>query len=367
MRAWAAVLSGVWTGGIAALALVAAWRAAPLQVRGGADLMSGRLAQDFESHYDEQFPARTLGVNLWTALGYLLFGEGQAGVVVGADGWLFTHEEFRPYADAQERIRTHLELIAWAHEQLARRRVGLLVVLVPAKARIYPERLGGRRPARVHEELYGRAHGALRRAAIPAPDLRVALWECKRRVDVFLRTDTHWTPAGARCAARRVEAAVRAAGLAAPRPSAYRTRVETVAPVQGDLMRFLPLAPYFAGLLPPPDEVEIQRTQPADPAAAAGLLDETAPPGVVLVGTSYSADRRWNFVGALQQALGEDVASYADKGAGPFVPMLEYLRGPDLRRAPPRLAIWEIPERYLPIAEDLSPYDLPIALHRRTP
>jgi alginate O-acetyltransferase complex protein AlgJ len=70
-------------------------------------------------------------------------------------------------------------------------------------------------------------------------------------------------------------------------------------------------------------------------------------PDIVLIGTSYSANTRWNFPGYLKEALGEDIASYAREGAGPFRPMLAYLASEDFRREPPRLVIWEIPERAL--------------------
>jgi alginate O-acetyltransferase complex protein AlgJ len=82
-------------------------------------------------------------------------------------------------------------------------------------------------------------------------------------------------------------------------------------------------------------------------------------PRLALVGTSYSAQPSWNFHGALQEALGEDVGNYAKEGLGPFAPMFEYLRSKDFAQAPPRLVLWEIPERYLVTHQPLEEYQLP--------
>ncbi len=68
------------------------------------------------------------------------------------------------------------------------------------------------------------------------------------------------------------------------------------------------------------------------------------------MGTSYSADRRWNFDGALQESLDQEVLNLAQSGKGPFEPMLAYLEHPPEGPAAARL-IWEIPERYLPVPD----------------
>jgi len=350
-------LFAVFVLGVAAAALS---RIVPFHLPAGADWFDGKVAKAFESHYDERFPGRTLGTNIWAAIDYLLFDEGRPGVVVGRDDWLYTDEEFKTYPDAEASVATHLALIPWVRDELARHGTQLVVALVPSKARIYPEHIGARRPATLHDGLYDRARSALLDAGIAAPDLARALDACKRErasgPGVFLRTDTHWTPAGAQCAALALRAATPVAALPGhghSRAAAYRTRVERVAPHRGDLFSFLPLDPYFSALLPPAEEIEVRRTELASATDVDGLLGDAAAPQVVLVGTSYSADARWNLTGALQEALQGDVVNYAQVGKGPFEPMLDYLLNSDAVPAAPRLLVWEIPERYLPIAQDL--------------
>ena len=365
MKALTVWLSGSFAATILVLAVVAGWRAAPhdgAAVATDAGVWNGALTREFESHYDEVFPVRTLGISTWAAISYLLFREGKPGVVVGDDGWLYTAEEFALKPDAQAQLDAHLAQVAEVRERLAARGTALLVALVPAKARVYPEHLGGRRVPALHAGLYARALDTARAAGIPAPDLLAAMARCKAAGPVFLRTDTHWTPAGAQCAAATLAAASREAGLARTgAPVAFRTTQDAPAPHRGDLLKFLPLDPWFEGLLPPADALAAPRTEPVE---ATGLLDDAPAPEVVLVGTSYSANPLWNFPGALQQAFGEDVVSYATPAQGPFLPMLEYLGSADFAARPPRLVIWEVPERYLPMRD--GPADDPSAVPPKT-
>lgn len=354
MRPLTLLQSGLFAGLVLAVAAAAGSRAVPFDLPDHTDWMDGRLAKAFEAHYDDSFPAKTFGTNLWAAIDYLLFHEGRPGVVVGDQGWLYTGEEFQTYPGADTTVATHLSLIPWVRDELARQGTRLVVALVPAKARIYPEYLAGHRPAAVHEALYTRALGALRESGIVAPDLARALEDCKRVAPAFLRTDTHWTPTGARCAAQAVQAATPARYVARGRKGSYRTQVAAAQPYRGDLARYLPLDPYFRRLLPPPEPLAVPRTElAAASAGAAGLLGDASAPSIVLIGTSYSADERWNLGGALQEAFEQDVVNYAMKGKGPFEPMLDYLLNSRDLPSPPRLVIWELPERYLPMAQDL--------------
>ncbi|MEW6167549.1 MAG: alginate O-acetyltransferase, partial [Pseudomonadota bacterium] len=301
-------------------------------------------ARRFESHYDALFPAKTLGTNVWAAIQYTVFHEGRKGVIVGDDGWLYTLEEFRGWPDAEANLRTHLDIIADVDRLLTRQGTTLIVALVPAKARLYPEYRRGVETAPIHAELYARARRGLLDRGITTPDLLSALAECKAAGAVFLRTDTHWTPLGARCAAAELAATAERLGRMTTAPQPFVTEPGPAQAHRGDLMRFLPLAPYFESLLPPPDRIVPAQTFANGPT---DLLGDAPAPQAMLVGTSYSADPLWNFAGALKEQLREDVLNLADSGQGPFEPMLAYLRDP--RLSPPRLLIWEIPERYLPM------------------
>lgn len=342
MRTYHFVTSFLFGAIIVLMAGAAAVRAIPYEVPDGTKVIDGGLTRSFESHYDKVFPAKTFGTNLWGAIQYLLFGEGRAGVVVGRDGWLYTSEEFSVSSDADAQLRAHLDLIADVQRRLAEQGAQLTVALLPAKARLYPEYLPAeQQPAALHRDLYERARHELERRGIAAPDLLTPLSRCKPQEAVFLRTDTHWTPDGAACTAQALAAA---GTVPVESGTSFLTEIAEERPHQGDLMQFLPLSPYFSGLLPQPDTLVVRTTH----AQSADLFGDAPAPSVALVGTSYSADARWNFDGALRQTLEQDVLNLAQAGQGPFEPMLAYLDAPATDGARPKHVIWEIPERYLP-------------------
>ncbi|RZI86587.1 MAG: alginate O-acetyltransferase, partial [Pseudomonas sp.] len=321
-------------------------------------VLNGKLAKAAETHYDEQFPIKRLSTNLWAALDYKLFNEGRPGVVLGREQWLFSDEEFKPTAGADQLMQDNLALIRGVRDTLQRQGVQLVLAIIPAKARIYSEYLGAEQPASLHGDLYNQFHAQARQANVFAPDLQAPMEQAKARGQVFLRTDTHWTPLGAEVAAQTVAEAVSRQKLLQAEPQAYVTDAGSSAPYKGDLTNFLPLDPLFSELLPAPDNLQKRTTRPAAGNADSGdalFADSQIP--VALVGTSYSANPHWNFLGALQQALHSDVANYAEDGHGPLLPMLKYLQSDAFKDAPPQVVVWEFPERYLPMKNDLSGFD----------
>ncbi|HLD68826.1 MAG TPA: alginate O-acetyltransferase [Pseudomonas sp.] len=322
-------------------------------------VLQGQWAKAFESHYDEAFPIKRLGTNLWAALDYRVFGEGRPGVVLGREDWLYSDEEFKPVANDQQQIQDNWALIEGVRNRLAERNIELVLAILPAKARLYPEYFGEVTPAALHDDLYQRFQAHAQQAGLLAPDLLAPLQRAKQGGDVFLRTDTHWTPRGAEVVAQQLSTSIRRSAPLEAEPQAFVTEPIASEAYQGDLTRFLPLDPLFTELLPPPDQLQPRKTRPVEDDAASDddALFGAAQVPVVLVGTSYSANPRWNFAGALRQALGSDLVNHAEDGHGPLLPMLKYLQSDELKAAPPQLVIWEFPERYLPLTSDFSDFD----------
>ena len=343
--------------GVGGLANVRGFHAAP-----HADVWRGAWARAFETHYDDAFPVRKFGVNLWAAIDYTLFKEGLPGVVVGKDDWLYTDEEFKLDNDAPLAVEQNLALIDWVKNELAKHHVALLVALVPAKARIYPEHLDRQLPPPLRQALYAHALDALNAQSVAYVPLLEPLQAGKQQQPTFLRTDTHWSPYGAQLAAQAV---AEHAGTTIKGNGKFHTQTDAQQVHQGDLFNFLPLDPWFAQLLPPPDLIRPSHTTADDDVG--DLLGAQSAAEVALVGTSYSAEKDWNFAGALEQALHAGVLNYAKDGQGPFQPMLAYMNSDDFRASPPKLVIWEVPERYLTLPQTaLASYNLPAdALSRR--
>jgi len=317
-------------------------------------VLSGDWMQAYQQEYELESPVRELGLEIWGSLRFGLFREGLPGVVVGEHGILFTAEEFTALASAGDEAARAREVAAFVAEvaaELEQLGVELVVVPLPAKARLYRQYLGRYGFPPEAERRYHEFLVALAAAGVDHVGLKTVLAGSRDQgVEVFLRTDTHWTPAGAELAAVAVAEQVSAAGYLQETPTQnFRVEYGELQTHQGDLLSFIPLGPFRGRLQPAPDHVRRFELH-SGPAPALGLFEIAAVP-VVLVGTSYSAGAAWGFDVFLQVELQAEVLNLAEEGRGPFLPMAAYLGSDTLREAPPQLVIWEIPERYLPHAE----------------
>ena len=313
-------------------------------------VLNGDWATAYQTGFEEALALREPAVTVWGGLSYALFSEGRPGVLVGASDWLFTTEEFEPYS--AETLAENLETVQTVRDTLAAQGIELVVALVPAKAQVYEENLGRYTLPDYTHERYGSLLEALQARDIPVADLLPALLEAKTEADVFLRTDTHWTPYGARVAAEVVAQTVQAqASFAGLGETDFEIKAEAAESFEGDLLTFLPLG-YLEGRVGPGEEgLELFGASQVGGGGGDLFGDPDVP--VTLVGTSYSADARWNFAAALKVALGADVLNAAEEGEGPFMPMIDYLNSETLQNTVPELVVWEIPERYSAVSYDL--------------
>jgi alginate O-acetyltransferase complex protein AlgJ len=306
------------------------------------DWLRGGRTAEVTRLYNERFALKDAGIDLFGTLSYVAFGEGRDGVLIGSDGWLFSKEEFQTDKHSRERLAANLALIAQARDALAARGVRLVTTIVPSKADIYPEELGRYRWPAEPASRYDAIVETLTKANVPVVDLRPALQAAKSEAPVFLKTDTHWTPYGANAAAEAVAMSV-ATLPDIGEPAAFTLKDGEAFTHSGDLMRYVRLG-FLEGLIgPKPDEVVPHEAVGGD----AGDLFGDAEIPIALVGTSYSADKRWGFEASLKAALSRDVVNVAEEGKGPFEPMAAFLAGETLRDAPPKVVVWELPERYL--------------------
>ena len=350
------LLAWVGLGLLVTAAGLAASNPALYRVTLGKDVWTGDWASTYSAGFDKTLPIRDASIELWTAISYLLFKEGRDGVLVGDSDWLYSKEEFAIDGKLPETLQRHLGEIVSARGELRRRGIDLIVALIPAKARVYPEHLGRYRWPVDLDPVYQSARQFLNDNGVATPDLLQALLAAKPQAQLFLRTDTHWTPEGAAIVADAIAAGIsrQLAGqqsAVGPGTMQFQTIAGTPIEHRGDLLNFLPLGRFGGGIGPAPDQLLPRSTEEVagvDGGAsldAALLVDDTVP--AVLVGTSYSANHLWNFDGALRQALHADLVNAAKEGVGPFQPMQDLLASTTLEDARPRIVIWEIPERYL--------------------
>ena len=326
---------GLWQGVAAISAPAAQARLAPTLNQEA--FLAGRTAAAVNHIMAHDLPMDGALRGAGGVLRWGVFGSGGPQVRVGCEGWLYLTEELRPWEGAAAAMAERAAGLARLQRALAARRITLLIAVTPDKARVHPEQLCGAPLSAQARARHADFLALLDRegaAHVPVlPALQAAGGE------LWLRTDTHWNHRGAALVAGLIAQAAR--GLPMERPGGFRTENADPASIPGDLLRLMNLDHVPDLLRPPPDMVAAQRT--IAPGAANGLLDDAAPPQVVLLGSSYSVNG--DFHGALQRALGAEVANLAQPGGGFAGAALRYFASPAWRETPPRLVVWEVLER----------------------
>ena len=111
-----------------------------------------------------------------------------------------------------------------------------------------------------------------------------------------------------------------------------------------------------AGLQPRPEMAQQSRFEVVRDAAVASagktvdadLFGDAELPSIALIGTSFA--RNSNFVPFLEHKLHRQVGNFALDGGDFDGAARAYLRSPAFKQTPPKLLVWEIPERVLPAA-----------------
>jgi SGNH hydrolase-like domain, acetyltransferase AlgX len=175
----------------------------------------------------------------------------------GADGWLFFAGELRLLSlgrfwgdEARKVSRAHkpeladpIPAIVDFQQQLKARGIDLLVVPVPPKAAIYPEKIlpDIKISASDTAPMLRRFYDELRKAQIEVLDLTTALSEIddSNRLPAFCKTDSHWSGAGCLAAARAIANNVRRKLGVSPTRKEFIPEWKEVQ-INGDLVGLLP-------------------------------------------------------------------------------------------------------------------------------
>ncbi len=313
------------------------------------DYTNGKAASYTEDWFKEHLIWEPHATGFWGALRYSLFNTGNKGVLIGEEGWLYTREEYELPKTALAELEKKQHYIRTTKDYLAKQGSQLLVVMLPSKARIYPEYLPHPIP-KAKAATYETFINTLKQHNVSLLDASHVLLEAKEAGTItFLKTDTHWTPEGARRVAQAVAGHLSDAEY--DKLSTSMERSVEPALIDGDLLRFIPVG-NLKGMITPNGDL-ISNYKLEQEAAEGGLFGDVAIP-FALVGTSYSAIDDWHFDNFLKAALQADVLNVADEGQGPFVPMQAYLQGiKDGKKAEPYV-IWEIPERFITTEYDVD-------------
>lgn len=298
------------------------------------------------------------------------FGLQEAGekALVGRDGWLFYAPGVaamtqRPQAGNTSACEAMAAVIDF-RDQLASRGIRLLVVPVPNKESVYPERL---------------THEMSPSANILSSETRIFMEQCKKNnvevVDLFatfrdrrrtsteelyLAQDSHWTPAGLSCAVNTVVARLLENAWLVRGNERYEVRPALVQR-HGDLVRMLQ-SPLIEAHLQPEGVRAEQVVRIADQKL---YMDDPASE-VLVLGDSflrqYEQDEpgQAGFVAHLGRALGRPLASIVNDGGASTLVRQELFRRPALL-ANKKVVVWEFVERDLRLGtEGWAKVPLPI-------
>lgn len=294
-------------------------------------------------------PLPTVAATAERGATWLALGDLGPRVRRGCASWLFLADEITPQAQGQANAARRARQVNETAERLRARGITLLVVVVPDKTRIQRDALCGLpRPASL-EPRVRHWTASLHEAGLVALDLTDALARAGR--DMYLRTDTHWSEAGANQAAKAVARALSAlpqgrAGFTPVQRTEQHLRSPT--PHAGDLIRLAGIDRLPARWQPEPDRVATSVFTPITQTSAASaddLFGDAQLPSVALVGSSYAGAS--NFLPWLAHHLHTPVANFAKDGGGFAGAITAYLASPAYRDTPPKVLVWEIPERDL--------------------
>ena len=284
--------------------------------------------------------------------------DGGEKAVIGRDGWYFYQPGLRYALSHTGRATTNrapedpLPAIVDFRDQLAARGIRLLLLPVPNKESVYPDRLT-RRAKDWRVVVSPRTADLLRR--LRAANVEVLdLFDEFARVresdntpdspSLYLAQDTHWSPAGVTVAARAVAQRLRDLGWVRPGDTDYVARP---APVKrlGDILQMLQVPTLERRLAPEAVPcVQIVRADTGEP------YRDAAEAEILLLGDSflrvYQEDepRAAGFVAHLARELRQPLLAVVNDGGGATLVRQELFHRPAFLRGK-KVAVWEFVER----------------------
>ena len=273
----------------------------------------------------------------------------EKGIVAGHSGMGFYAEEFSGPAATGDSL-TNLAAISAINKALAKRGTTLVFVLVPIKSRIYEDRMLEPLPETVYNR-YDLVKQALEKEHVLTPDINSFLLKSPTRDSdkpYYFNAGTHWTPQAGfevgEFVAKELTDKVRLDDIPKVAFTKHNTESQISGPGQlitgagdGDLIRLSPANDPVIAKINHTTKVTLPSLE-----TDIGLLDAAPQPRIVQTGTSYSYHDV--LATGLRYGFQRDVLLVA-RDAVWYLPFKEYLASQEFQAKPPRLLIWEYPER----------------------
>ena len=304
--------------------------------------------------------------------------DGGEKVVVGRGGWYFYRPGIqyllaRPESEPPERgTNDPVAAIVDFRDQLAARGIRLLVMPVPNKESVYPDRLTSRAESR-RGVLAPRTEDSLARlraAKVEVLDLFKEYGQARKQTgseaSLYLAQDTHWSPAGVDLAVKAVARRLFELGWVQPGQVAYR---EQPAPVRrwGDVLRMLQV-PLIERRVDP--EIvpcrQVVRPDSGEP------YKDAAEAEVLVLGDSFTRiyqqdePQAAGFIAHLAKELKQPLMSLVNDGGGSTLVRQELRARPAFLKNK-KVVVWEFVERDIGLGtEGWKRVPLPAALPNAT-
>ncbi|NYT58416.1 twin-arginine translocation pathway signal [Alcaligenaceae bacterium] len=257
---------------------------------------------------------------------------------MGKDNWLFYSRDNLVDTGA-EGIANSVRLMQGAQDALSTNGVGLIVVVAPLKARFYEDKLpSGQRISAQARNRYKSIIASLQAANIKTIDLTPILKAVEQgEQTAFLQKDSHWTAWSAEASGKAVADLIQQDGSLKGEAGGGAKLGEWVKERRyGD----------FAELMTSAQRKAVGQqiyTVRASKESSNGLLDNAETP-VHIVGNSF-VQPYLGFPQALSAALDRPVGlTWKYGNFGPWAVLLDYLKSPTFKQAPPQLVVWQLNE-----------------------
>jgi len=270
----------------------------------------------------------------------------------GKNDWLFLNDELVVHPKRLSSADLRAKEIINVEHQLASQGIELLVVLVPDKSRIENEFLGSQHRATVFDTRVTDFEQTLSLNKIQVINLTDGLNQAKQGgIATFLRTDTHWNEQGAAVAAKVVAQKIQSFKFTPSPAQTTQVTNEINETRPGDLVKLAGIDWLPKRLQPLPETVKMStfKSMPMSsgkaPIAANDLFGDANLPNIALIGTSFS--RTSQFIPYLEMELNTKIGNFALDGGDFSGAATTYFNSPAFKSTPPKLIIWEIPERVI--------------------
>jgi len=212
--------------------------------------LTSRYWRPYETRLEEENKIVQMSRPLIQNLFWLVFDEPGEKAFLGEDGNLFYKDDVS-YLTMPSVIEEPVNEIVAFQQDLQKRGIELLVVIVPGKPSIYPELLNSSWK-NASEKPFSRSLTALdqlKSKGVHIVDLFSPFIEAKKEDGdhdyLYLETDTHWTPRGAKLAAQLIANKVRSMPIASSLPTKFYKEEPLLTERTGDVavMTSLPVFP----------------------------------------------------------------------------------------------------------------------------